>query len=92
MTLTLYGDVHSRASMPRWYLEEKGLACDWYRSGTKQGGQDHATPPPKTWRGGMADHKNGRKPWKHAVVFSGNSIVKVSGQPWLATGLILCGG
>ena len=25
MTLTLYGGPHTRASMPRWYLEEKGI-------------------------------------------------------------------
>ena len=25
MTLTLYGGPRTRASMPRWYLEEKGI-------------------------------------------------------------------
>jgi glutathione S-transferase len=29
MTLKLYGGARSRASMPRWYLEEKGSAYDW---------------------------------------------------------------
>jgi glutathione S-transferase len=29
MTLKLYGGARSRASMPRWYLEEKGIAYDW---------------------------------------------------------------
>jgi len=30
MTLTLYGGARSRASMPRWYLEEKGIPYQWY--------------------------------------------------------------
>ena len=29
MTLKLYGGARSRASMPRWYLEEKGIAYEW---------------------------------------------------------------
>ena len=29
MALTLYGGARTRASMPRWYLEEKGIAYDW---------------------------------------------------------------
>ena len=29
MTLTLYGGARSRASMPRWYLEEKGIPYTW---------------------------------------------------------------
>ncbi len=29
MTLTLYGGARSRASMPRWYLAEKGIPYDW---------------------------------------------------------------
>jgi glutathione S-transferase len=29
MTLTLYGGARSRASMPRWYLEEKGIPYQW---------------------------------------------------------------
>ncbi|MFM7240282.1 MAG: glutathione S-transferase family protein [Cyanobium sp.] len=29
MALTLYGGARSRASMPRWYLEEKGIAYGW---------------------------------------------------------------
>ncbi len=30
MTLILYGGARSRASMPRWYLEEKGIPYQWY--------------------------------------------------------------
>jgi glutathione S-transferase len=29
MALTLYGGVRSRASMPRWYMEEKGIPYAW---------------------------------------------------------------
>ena len=29
MTLKLYGGARSRASMPRWYLEEKGISYEW---------------------------------------------------------------
>ena len=29
MTLSLYGGIRSRASMPRWYLEEKGIPYRW---------------------------------------------------------------
>lgn len=29
MTLTLYGGARSRASMPRWYMEEKGITYQW---------------------------------------------------------------
>ncbi|MDP4706754.1 MAG: glutathione S-transferase, partial [Cyanobium sp. MAG_237] len=29
MALTLYGGARTRASMPRWYLEEKGIGYDW---------------------------------------------------------------
>ena len=29
MVLTLYGGARTRASMPRWYMEEKGIAYDW---------------------------------------------------------------
>jgi glutathione S-transferase len=29
MAITLYGAVRSRASMPRWYLEEKGIPYTW---------------------------------------------------------------
>ena len=29
MALTLYGGASTRASMPRWYLEEKGIGYDW---------------------------------------------------------------
>jgi glutathione S-transferase len=37
MTLKLYGDARSRASMPRWYLEEKGIAYDWIQLDMKAG-------------------------------------------------------
>ena len=46
MGLKLYGGARSRASMPRWYLEEKGLAYDWYRIGTKQEKAFYATERP----------------------------------------------
>ena len=29
MVLTLYGGARTRAFMPRWYMEEKGIAYDW---------------------------------------------------------------
>ena len=29
MALTLYGGARTRASMHRWYLEEKGIGYDW---------------------------------------------------------------
>ncbi|MFL0768259.1 MAG: glutathione S-transferase family protein [Prochlorococcus sp.] len=29
MTLTLYGGLRTRASMPRWYMEEKGIAYNF---------------------------------------------------------------
>jgi glutathione S-transferase len=29
MALSLYGGARSRASMPRWYMEEKGIAYSW---------------------------------------------------------------
>lgn len=29
MVLSLYGGARSRASMPRWYMEEKGIAYTW---------------------------------------------------------------
>ena len=29
MALTLYGGARSRASMPRWYMEEKGIPYTW---------------------------------------------------------------
>ena len=29
MSLILYGGARSRASMPRWYMEEKGMAYTW---------------------------------------------------------------
>jgi glutathione S-transferase len=29
MALTLYGGLRSRASMPRWYMAERGIAYSW---------------------------------------------------------------
>ena len=29
MTITLYGGARTRASMPRWYMEEKGISYRW---------------------------------------------------------------
>jgi len=43
MTLKLYGGVRSRASMPRWYLEEKGLAYDWIQLDLEAG--EHRQAP-----------------------------------------------
>lgn len=43
MALTLYGGARSRASMPRWYLEERGLAYDWIQLDMEAG--EHQQPP-----------------------------------------------
>ena len=43
MTLTLYGGARSRASMPRWYLEEKGIAYQWVQLDMEAG--EHRQPP-----------------------------------------------
>jgi len=43
MGLKLYGGARSRASMPRWYLEEKGLAYDWIQ--LDMGAGEHQQPP-----------------------------------------------
>lgn len=40
MTLTLYGGTRSRASMVRWYLEEKGLPYNWVQVDLA-GGEQH---------------------------------------------------
>lgn len=37
MTLSLYGGSRSRASMVRWYLEEKGIAYDWHPLAMQEG-------------------------------------------------------
>jgi glutathione S-transferase len=37
MTLTLYGSQRSRASMPRWYMEEKGIDYIWAELNLKAG-------------------------------------------------------
>lgn len=37
MTLTLYGGARSRASMPRWYLEEKGIPYQWVQLDMESG-------------------------------------------------------
>ncbi|MEB3350421.1 MAG: glutathione S-transferase family protein [Cyanobacteriota bacterium] len=39
MTLSLYGGARSRASMPRWYLEEKGIPYRWVQLDMESG--DH---------------------------------------------------
>jgi glutathione S-transferase len=43
MALKLYGGARSRASMPRWYLEEKGLAYAWIQLDMEAG--EHQQPP-----------------------------------------------
>ena len=43
MTLTLYGGSRTRASMPRWYLEEKGIPYTWVRLDMEAG--EHREPP-----------------------------------------------
>ncbi|NDC34528.1 MAG: glutathione S-transferase [Synechococcaceae bacterium WB9_2_112] len=37
MALTLYGGARSRASMPRWYLEERGIPYTWHELDLKAG-------------------------------------------------------
>jgi glutathione S-transferase len=43
MTLTLYGGARSRASMPRWYLEEKGIHYQWLELNLEAG--EHKQEP-----------------------------------------------
>ena len=43
MGLTLYGGARSRASMPRWYLEEKGIPYAWIQLDLEAG--EHRQPP-----------------------------------------------
>jgi glutathione S-transferase len=43
MTLTLYGGARSRASMPRWYLEEKGIPYQWVQLDLESG--EHRQDP-----------------------------------------------
>ena len=43
MTLTLYGGARSRASMPRWYLEEKGIPYQWVQLDMEAG--EHRREP-----------------------------------------------
>ena len=43
MTLTLYGSQRSRASMPRWYMEEKGIAYSWVQLDLQA--EEHRQPP-----------------------------------------------
>ncbi|MFZ9947663.1 MAG: glutathione S-transferase N-terminal domain-containing protein, partial [Vulcanococcus sp.] len=43
MAITLYGGARSRASMPRWYMEEKGLAYDWIQLDLEAG--EHRQAP-----------------------------------------------
>ena len=46
MSLTLYGGARSRASMPRWYLEERGIPYTWHHVDMEAGG--HKQPAFKT--------------------------------------------
>ena len=43
MTLTLYGGARTRASMPRWYMEEKGISYDWRMLDMRAG--EHSRQP-----------------------------------------------
>ena len=43
MALTLYGGARSRASMPRWYLEEKGIPYRWQQLDMEAG--EHRNEP-----------------------------------------------
>jgi glutathione S-transferase len=43
MTLSLYGGARSRASMPRWYLEEKAIPYEWHQLAMEDG--EHRRPP-----------------------------------------------
>ena len=43
MGLTLFGGQRSRASMPRWYLAEKGIAYDWKL--VDMGAKEHSQDP-----------------------------------------------
>ena len=46
MSLTLYGGVRSRASMPRWYMEERGIPYTWHHVDMEAG--EHRQPAFKT--------------------------------------------
>ena len=39
MAITLYGGARSRASMPRWYMEEKGIPYHWQQLDMEAGEQ-----------------------------------------------------
>ena len=43
MALTLYGGARSRASMPRWYMEEKGIPYSWQQL-DMEAGEHRQTP------------------------------------------------
>ena len=43
MGLTLFGGLRSRASMPRWYMAEKGIAYDWKL--VDMGAKEHQQDP-----------------------------------------------
>ena len=43
MALTLYGGARSRASMPRWYMEEKGIPYSWSQLDMEAG--EHRSEP-----------------------------------------------
>jgi glutathione S-transferase len=42
MSLILYGGARSRASMPRWYMEEKGIGYTWHQLDMEAG--EHKQP------------------------------------------------
>ena len=46
MSLTLYGGARSRASMPRWYMEERGIPYTWHHVDMEAG--EHKQPAFKT--------------------------------------------
>ena len=43
MAITLYGGIRSRASMPRWYMEERGIAYRWHQLDMEAG--EHRQDP-----------------------------------------------
>lgn len=43
MAITLYGGARSRASMPRWYMEEKGIPYQWQQLDMEAG--EHRQEP-----------------------------------------------
>ena len=43
VALTLYGGARTRASMPRWYMEERGIPYQWQQLDMEAG--EHRQPP-----------------------------------------------